>query len=154
MSFATLRDRVKTTLEAVSGIGQVYDFLRHLTFWEEVKRDIVKDGQVNIWEITRLAAEQDLDAPQNQVGVEANFQDRHNIAIFGHVAVDDEKESEKQFQDLIDAIIAAFRLDNTLGGLVLIPQQPQLLSVGHEMFASVLCHACQISFLAIERVGG
>lgn len=154
MSFASLRARVKTTLEAVSKIGQVYDFLRHFTFWEEMRTEAKKDGRVNVWEITRLSAEQILQAPQGLTGVEPCFEDRHAIAIIGHVALDDKDESEKFFQDLIDRVIAAFRVDNTLGDQVLIPQQPQLVSVGHEMFSSVLTHACQINFLAIERVGG
>ena len=154
MGFATFRDEVKTTLEAVDGIGQVYDHMRLLTHWEKFKQDAVKDGRVNIWEITRLTMEEELETPQNQGGVEGCFQDKHLIGIIGHFSVDDKKESEKTFQDLIDAIVEAFRVNNTLGGTVLIPQQPQVPGIGHEMFASVLCHAVQITFLAIERTGG
>ena len=154
MGFAQFRDEVKTTLEAVDNIGEVYDYMRHLTQWEKLKNVAVKDGRVNVWEITRLTMEEDLEAPQGQVGVEACFRDAHLIAIIGHVSLQDTDESEKFFQDLIDAIVDAFRTNNTLGGLTLVPAQPQVPSIGHEMFASVLCHAVQISFLAVERTGG
>ena len=154
MGFATFRDEVKTTLEAVTGIGRVYDFIRLINHWEEFKQDAVADGRINVWEITRLTLEEELEAPQGQVGVEACFRDAHLIAIIGHFSVKDEDESEKTFQDLIDAIVVAFRQNNTLGQTTLIPQQPQVPSIGHEMFASVLCHAVQINFLAIERTGG
>ena len=122
MGFATFRDEVKTTLEAVDGIGRVYDFLRLITHWENFKRDAVKDGRINVWEITRLSLEEELETPQGQGGVEACFRDTHLIAIIGHFSVKDKDESEKTFQDLIDAIVEAFRQNNTLGGTVLIPQ--------------------------------
>jgi hypothetical protein len=154
MGFATFRDEVKTTLEAVNGIGRVYDTMRLLTHWEKFKQDAVKDGRVNIWEITRLTMEEDLETPQGQSGVEPCFRDLHLIGIIGHFSVDDKKKSEKVFQDLIDAIVAAFRVNNTLGAQTLIPAQAQVPSIGHEMFASVLCHAVQITFLARERTGG
>lgn len=154
MGFAAFRDEAKTTLEAVDGIGKVYDFIRHMTFWEELRTEAVADGRVNVWEITRLTMEEELEAPQGQVAVEACFRDAHLLAIIGHFAVDDKKESEKTFQDLIDAIVLAFRQNNTLGQMTLIPSQPQVPSIGHEMFASVLCHAVQINFLVVERTGG
>lgn len=154
MGFATFRDEVKTTLEAVTGIGRVYDFMRLITHWENFKRDAVKDGRVNVWEITRLTLEEELESPQGQGAVEGCFRDAHLITIIGHFSVKDEDESEKTFQDLIDAIVAAFRANNTLGEQTLIPSQPQVPSIGHEMFASVLCHAVQINFLAVERTGG
>ena len=116
MSFTSIRAVVKTTLETVSGIGQVHDFRRHTTHWEEFYQRHTKDGRLNNWEITRTATEQELIAVQNLAGTEPFFHDTHDILILGHMALKDSLESEKTFQTLVDAVIAAFRLKNQLTG--------------------------------------
>lgn len=154
MSFTSIRAVVKTTLESVSGIGQVHDFRRHTTHWEEFYQRHVKDGRVNNWEITRTATEQELIAVQNAAGTEPFFHDTHDILILGHMALKDSLESEKTFQTLVDAVVAAFRVNNQLTGTLIVPVQMQGPVIDQRMFGPVLVHSAELRILAVERVGG
>ena len=154
MAYADIRAEIKTILESVDGVGKVHEFLRHLVFWEKYFEETADKGQLNVWEITRDAAAQEIDAVDNLVGVEPFFRDTHNVLIIGRIALKDENETELDFQDLCDAIVVAFRLNNTLNGKVLIPKVLQVPVIETRMYGPVLTHYTEMRYEAIERVGG
>ena len=154
MAFAAIRDEIKTILESVTDTGEVHAYRRHSTFWDEYLRDHVKAGQINTWEITRTATAQELINVQGSVGTEPYFHDTHSVLIVGRMSLKDDEKSEQDFQALVDAIVAAFRLKNLLNGAVLLPKQAQVPVLEHRTFGGILVHYCEITFEAVERVGG
>lgn len=154
MAFEEVRDAIKTLLEAVDGVGEVHDYVRHTVFWDEYFRDHVDAGKINTWEITRRAAAQEITNVQGATATEPYFDDTHSVVIIGRVVLNDAKKSEQEFQAVIDRIVAAVRLDTLLGGVVLKPRSAQVPLIEHRMFGGVLAHYVEITFEAIERVGG
>lgn len=154
MSFATVRTEIKTLLESVSGIGKVHDFRRHTRFWDDFFERHIADGKVNNWEITRGSFSQEVFAVQNSAGNEPFFHDQHEVSITGYMSLNDENESEKTFQTLIDNIIAKIRVNNQLNNTTILPRQLQVPVIEHRTFGGVLVHFAELTFEAIERVGG
>jgi len=97
MSYADIRDEIKLIIEAVPGIGRVHDYRRHTTTWGKIYRDHSKDDRLNNWEITRLAVAEDLSAAQSSGGLEPTYTDIHSVLILGHMALNDDKATEKAF---------------------------------------------------------
>ena len=155
MNFAAAREQVKIILEGVDDIGQVHDYRRHTDKWAEIRngKTWTKKMQFHVWEITRDSMEEDISTIGNSGGFEPLYTDIHNILVIGHLALNDDDESEKQFQDLIDNIVAAFRKPETtlLNDVALLPSEMQVEIIAHEMFGGVLCHHCQMTFKAILR---
>jgi len=154
MAFAEIRSRIVGLLKTVDGIGEVHDFRRHTTTWETLLSRGRKDFQFSHWEVTRSAARQALDAVEGLSGVEPWFQDIHDVLIIGRVGLDDERETEKEFQALIDRIVEKIRQNNMLGNVLLLPRSLQVPVISHMMYGGVLVHYCEMTFEAIERVGG
>ena len=156
MSFADIRAEIVTILKSVDGVGQVHDYIRHTTFWNEYFKNHTKNMQVNTWEVSRRAMNEDVSAVENQLSVEPFFNDVHQVIIFGRMSLNDDKASEKTFQALISAIVAAFRQDpnNLLNGKVFLPRQLQTPIIEPRTYGGVLCHFCEMNYEAIERVGG
>ncbi len=156
MSFSDIKEEVARILEGVDGIGIVHKFRRHTTTWEEYFKRHVKDGQVNDWEITRTGLNDEISSVQNSAGVDPVFHDTHIVSIRGYVSLVDAKESETSFQDLIDRITERFRkIDNsTLNGRLIIPAFMQSPEIDHRSFGGVLVHFVQMTFTAVERLGG
>ena len=154
MGFATIRDEIVTLLKATTDIGEVGDHTDHTTTWEEHFNRHKKDGRLNFWEVTRIAASQDIRAVQNSSSTEPFFFDRHQVLITGRLALKDKGESEKDFQDLVDNVVAKFRVTNTLNGKVILPRQAQVREIGHRDFGGVLVHQAELTFEAVEPVGG
>ncbi len=155
MSYATVLKQVKTILEAVAGVKNVHDYRRHSKFWDEFfKKHVGTEKVVNSWEITRTEMAQDIRAVQGAGGNEPFYFDTHFILITGYFTVNDENATEITFQDLVDAVVAAFRVKPLLNNATIIPKEAQAPSIGHTMFGGVLVHTAEITFEAIEEVGG
>ena len=154
MAFADVRDEIETLLKTVVGIGKVHDYRRHTTFWDEYFKRHVKDMRVNNWEITRRSFTQEVFAVQNADGTEPCFHDEHEVVINGYMSVNDEKATEKIFQALVDLVVAKFRVNNLLNGAVILPMQMQVPIIEHRTYGGVLVHFAELTYAAIERVGG
>jgi len=154
MSYATIRSQIATLIGAVSGIGQVHEYRRNTKTWEEFYLRHVDKMIVNNWEISRTSREQESIAVQDLGGTEPFYHDTHQILIIGHMSVRDEDATEKTFQDLIDAIVTKIRQNFLLGGLVLLPRSLQVPTITHKMYGGVLVHYAELTYEAIERVGG
>ena len=154
MGFADIRTEFVTLIKSVSGIGRVHDFIRHSTFLDELFSRHSKGGKINDWEITRISAAQELISAQGGFANEPCFHNTHNLVVNGYMSVTDELQSEKEFQDLIDAIVLKIQQNNLLNNSILLPKQLQVPIIEHRTFGGVLVHFAQLTFEAIERVGG
>lgn len=122
-------------LEAVSGIGNVYEFPQHSAFIEEHKELFVTDeNKFHVWWPIRTAWEA-------TGGLSAQIFRRHTVEITGYYAISNSTESEKIFQNVIDGIanafdtLANFSLDNTVD-----QHLPAQMEKSDVMFGGFLCH--------------
>ena len=155
MSWDTIRPLILEKLDAIEGIGQTHDYIRHTRFWSEFFARHVDKGRVNTWEFTRTAMASEFDSLGDRQVVGCQFRQTHRINIIGRGAVSEKPEegTEKDFQDLTDRVVDAFRADTLLGGRLYIPDPPEIQTVGHQNYGSVLVHQAIITLSATERVG-
>jgi len=146
MSLSTVRAKMKTVIEAVTGIGTVNDYKRYTHDWATYKDLFQKSSKLNTWEIQRTTVESD------PYGGSGGREDRkHDFIIRGFYAVSDDLASEKTFHDLADLIIDAFRDKPDLEGVANILNFPIIANFSEQMFGGVLCHIVEIQVSASER---
>jgi len=155
MSYVAIRDNIISQLEAVTpSIGSINDYRRHITTWEKYFREFANNGQIKEWEVTRTEVEHGVEAVQNQAGTEALYFNRHFFLITGYVSLDDDAESEKDFQDTIELIRTRFQENDLLGGTVVRHADLQVPTIDHLSFGGVLVHFVEMTLEAEERSGG
>ena len=140
-----IRAAIKAKLVAIPDIGVVHDYERLAASVGKLKALYVVDGKLLGWHIRRVAT--------GEVSpVIGRYTIDHRWQIRGFMAIDDAAESERTFDDLIEAIRDAFRADETLNNLIGGTQAPppsigvQLIEHGPVMFADVLCHGARLAY--------
>jgi len=125
-TLAQIRDAIAATMVAVPDIGK-YDH----------------QGQIRGWNIRRLSRSEKSTA----VGISHVV---NKWRISGFMSLSDADESELAFDGLLEDLCAAFRADETLGGLITgtVLENPnvaglQIEDSGPVMFAGVLCHSAR-----------
>ena len=146
MSLSTVRTKIKTMVEAVPGIGTVYDYKRYVNAWDTYKDLFVKSDKVNTWEIQR--DEFSIDPHGGSGGV---ADEPHEFVIRGFYAVNDKLASEKTFQDLAQLVAQAFRDKPTLDGVANIVNFPVTGTFSAGKLGDVLCHIVEIKLSVEER---
>lgn len=147
MSLANIREQIKAILSGVSGIGVVHDYDRWASTWEKFL-DQYKDeatGKINGWAITRTKTPEEADS------FEKHARD-YEFTVRGFYGLKDEDASEIVFQDLVEDICTAFRTNFTLNSTCDESGPMQVVLVENRVFGSVLCHYCELSIMARERV--
>lgn len=152
-STAQIRAAIKAKLEAVSGIGKVNDYERFAREQSRLKTLYVDQpgtaaARVKGWFVALRSTEEI--SPGN-----GRYQVTHGWEIRGYMSLDDADESEKLFDDLIEAVRDAFRTDEDLGALVSStnlgegddqpgPSGVQLEEKLPVLFCDVLCHSARL----------
>ena len=146
MSLNAVRSEIKTILSGVDGVGtKVHDYVRWAKTWEEYLSLFKSNELIKGWEITRRST------PETQFTLNSNLR-THTMVLRGYYSVDDSAATEKTFQDIIEAIAAAFKANPTLNGQAFSSDPLQVDSVGLAMFGSVLCHVCELILTVQEEV--
>ncbi len=154
MSLATIRSALKTVLQGVTGIGNVHDYMRNFAGDSRKFKDIFSFKtltdtlEYHAWQITRVSTPE---TPHNQDQVNLR---RHSIRIFGAMQVNDTNATEKTFQDLIEAICVALRLNSKQPSpyTALRTSPPQVGIVEHRMINNRLCHTVNITMWFEEYI--
>lgn len=147
MSLVLIRTQIKTKLEAVSGVENVYDYKRYCNDLATYKDLFVKDSKVNTWEIIRNSFE------KSARGGSGDVEDStHYFTIRGFYSAYDEYATEKTFQDLVEDICASFMNDPTLGGKARIVNMPISGEFSTGMLGVVLCHIVEIKISFQDRI--
>lgn len=146
MSLATIRAAIAAKLGGVAGIGQVHDYERYAKTNNELAALYASGGRLLGWHFYREAtAEEDLN--------NGEVRRLHRWKIRGFMSLDDADETGILFDDLVETIATAFRIDPTLGGACLAnknldqefgPSGIQVESITPVMFANVLCHRAEL----------
>lgn len=148
MTLADIREQIKTILSTVPGIGIVHDYERLAVSWDDVLKFYKDaDGRINGWTITRPKTDE-------RWLTNMDYERIHKIVIRGVYGWQDAAASEIVFQTLVEAISDTFRGNDTLNGVceTICPQFGemdgksgiQVAIVEPRMFASVLCHYCEL----------
>ena len=154
MSLDAIRTQVKTTIETVSGIGKVYDYERYTHDWKQYNRLFTKNDKLNTWQIERPTFTRWIEATSGaSTGVERVV---HHLVIRGFYALNDELESEKTFQDLMEAVTQVFRSDATLNStaetIIESRSMPMTGTIYKDFLGAVLCHIGEINISIQEKV--
>lgn len=147
MSLSLIRTQIKTKLEAISGVENVYDYKRFSSDLATYKDLFIKDSKVNTWEIERKSFS------RTGIGGNGDVEDViHEFVIRGFYSSYDAYATEKTFQDLVETICASFINDPTLTGkakIVHVPIEGEFTTV---MLGNVLCHAVSINIKIEDRI--
>jgi len=146
MSLTLIRAKIKTKLEAISGVENVYDYKRFSNDLATYKDLFVKDSRVNTWDIERNSF------TRTDRGATSVEDVTHNFIIRGFYSVYDKLASEKTFQDLVETICASFISDPTLGGTANILHVPIEGEFSTAMLGAVLCHVVTINLIVTDRI--
>lgn len=151
MALSTIKSNLKTALEAVTGIGQVHDYIRNWSGTNKTFFHLFESSKkVHAWQITRRKT------PEKGINTNNSNERRHEILIFGVYGVNDLNASEKTFQDLIEAICVKLRDEAKqpapLSGAVLRMGWPQVETVEFRFWNGRLVHACDIGLWVDEYI--
>jgi hypothetical protein len=149
MSLSThrqVRAAIAAVLEAVPGIGRVHQrqvYADREGTLRELYQATLSDGSTQLrgWHLTRISQRETSDGAMNRI--------ESRWAIRGYLALAEERESELELDDLIDAISTAFQADWNLGGVVGgidVDEESgiQVEDQGPVLFAGVLCHEARL----------
>jgi hypothetical protein len=149
MSYATIRAQIKTTLDAVTNVGQTHDYMRwaidESAFIDIAKTTISSVEQVRVWFIDYggfTSEDPWLSRSTKSLRV-------HSFMLHGYMGLDDSAETAKTFATVCNDL----EDDATLNAPALSSHRdPCQLVIDHRMFYQKLCHHAQITFLVAEIV--
>jgi len=146
MGLANVRSEIKNLLESVPGIGKVHDYQRWTDDWESLL-ELFKDSsnKINGWTISFPRSTERKDTPGINIGT-------HDAEIIGYYGLEEDGESEKVFQGLIEEVCSVLRNNNSLKGSCWRCEPPQVVKVYKRSFGGVLAYACMILLQAKERI--
>ncbi|HYE35503.1 hypothetical protein [Methylocaldum sp.] len=142
-----IRTAIVAKLNSVADIGRVHAYERYANQMADLSALYAWDAgsgqkQLRGWFARRVGIQESKPS-------EPTFRETITWQIRGYLALSDAAASELAFDDLIDAIRAAFRADDTLGGAVAtcwIDDEAGIQSddAGPVLFANVLCHSARL----------
>lgn len=154
--YADILADIKSRMEAIAGIGKVYDYDRwnaDMARFIELFAYTPTGGQKQIrgWEITRTGF------TEHKAGA---FFRHHKFQIKGYMGLKDESGSEKTFQAIIEAVSEKFRAADTgendpwefMDGDAPGNSPVQGGSIEVRMYGNVLCHHTALSLSVTERI--
>ncbi len=144
MSYDTIRDYLKTTLEAIDSVGVVEDYFRFLKS-KNVKLELFKDNTLNALFIRKINEGNNYAGP-------GMLEKTHIVNLIVAMAINDEAASEKTFLSGLDDIMTALHFDYSLGDLVYQLKAPALTKHTHQGFAGTLCHYAIIELQLTEKI--
>lgn len=138
-----IRNAIAAIIRSVPNTGQVHAFERYAKDRSDMLKFYQTGNQILGWNIRRVRTLERSD----YLGA---WTRDYRWEIRGYMSLDDSEKTELQFDNLIDSICAAFRADDTLGGLVdtcIIGNEAgiQLPESYPVMFAGVLCHSAKLA---------
>jgi len=138
-----IRAAIVAKIYTVANIGNVHAFERFAKGEKDFRTLYEYSGQVRGWNVRRLTRRETSPALGRSHVV-------NKWRISGFMSLSDADGSELAFDGLIEDLCAAFRADETLGGLIAgtVLENPNVAGLqvedsGPVMFAGVLCHSAR-----------
>jgi len=150
MSLAVIIGAVGEILATVPDVGtKIHPYRRWGADDATFRELFVDDGQLLGWEITR-------EGPSEAIDYVGATLDTHLIVIRGYMALKDSENTEKTFQDLIEAIRDAFnsnrRLRSDGTSRAHDSDKIRVRVVDHRMLSGVLVHYTELVLRVTEMV--
>ena len=155
MTQATIRARIKTTLDTVSNKGLTHDYLRwavqQSAFETIAKTTISSVVQIRAWMITWRGFSQvepyiNRQGAPNQIRV-------HTFELHGYLGLDDSAATEKTFAALAELVCTTLDADSTLNADAMSTyRNPTQLAVDEVSWHGHLCHHAAITFQVAETI--
>lgn len=148
MSSDAIRQAIKAKMETVPDVGRVHAYERYASNVGQLVALYKEGDRLLGWHIRRVEQSESAQGAEVRDSVS-------RWRITGYMALDDADESELLFDRLLDALIAAFRADLSLGGAVATTwvgesAALQLLDSGPVLFGGALCHKAVLG-LAVQQ---
>lgn len=149
MSYATTLAAIKTLMESVTNIGNVFDYVRWNKDWP-ITLSLIKvatpaPAHIRFWDISRKST------PEEEKTSRTNLR-LHTFQIRGFISLDDSTATEKTLQNLVEDVATMFRNKPTLNGTALIAAPLQINNTGHAMVGDVLCNMVDTSIKITEEI--
>lgn len=156
MAEPEILEGIRSVLLGVDGITIVHNYKRWAATWSDLLAKFkTADERFHAWNISRISVQR----KQHTLG---EVEQAHTFEIIGIYGLQDDVQSERAFQALVDRAVLAFDADETLGGTCesIHPDWgPMSGAVGLQVdkiepraFGSVLCHVAQCRICAIETI--
>lgn len=140
-----IRNAIAVRIAAVPNVGKVHAFERFAKAEKEFRTLYESSGKILGWNVRRVTKKTASPAL-------GRWQVTNGWQIKGFMSLDDAGNSELVFDNLVEEIGEAFRLDETLGGLIdgTVLDSPDVSGIqvddsGPVMFAGVLCHSARLA---------
>ncbi|MCU7841894.1 MAG: hypothetical protein KZQ94_21290 [Candidatus Thiodiazotropha sp. (ex Troendleina suluensis)] len=138
-----IRNAIAALIESVQDAGQVHTFERYAKDRSDMQVFYKTGKQILGWHIRRVRTTERSDYPGRWARI-------YRWEMRGYLSLDDEAETELQFDNLVEEICAVFRADDTLGGRVdtcIIGNEAglQVLESYPVMLAGILCHSAKLA---------
>lgn len=144
-----VRAAIVAKLESVDGIGRVHDRERFAKDNSALRGFYEFQGKVLGWNVRRIAKVEKITSLQRYVQL-------NTWRISGYQSFSDAESSETAFDMLLESIATAFRIDETLAGVIssTTPESGetgiQVEDSGPVMLAGVLCHSARLRLTTIH----
>jgi hypothetical protein len=147
MALSHLRTALATRIKTVANVGVVNDWEPYTTRDEDFAAFFKSGALLRGWTITRESTREDHLTMKDDWSA-------HLMVIRGYQGVDNDAASEKTFQDLVELVRAALRLEQTarLSGYANRVQHPQVRILEPRLFAGVFVHYVEISLIVEEAL--
>ena len=159
MSYETVTERIKLILSTVEGVYNIHTYLRDIEdekkFEQAFKIETPQGPLLACWLMTRKAV------PTTRPSVDANalLDITHSIEIQGMYSLQDEKQSELDFQKIIDNVLQRFKTKFLLeddSGVALTgiirTSELSIPEIGYGQFGNMFVHFCRMVISVEERL--
>lgn len=145
MSLANNILALKTILEGIGGVANVYDVVRNWKTEKEFRKAArTASGEIQFWLLTRESTE------ARDLGPQLTSR-RHTIALHGYYGVNDSAASEKTFQALVESVAAVVGADRRLNSTARHSGPAQVRTVDFRVLSNVLCHHAELALEVEEK---
>ncbi len=148
-NYTAILAQIKTLLESVPGVGNVYSRQRRTTSWSEFTTlfQHPTEDYLSGWMISRSGVQESRLTNIELATV-------HDFLLTGIYSVNDGLDSETTFQGHIEDVRDVFRADYNLSGTAEFTDPLTNITIDYWMFGSVLCHRCTAHLAVHERLTG
>lgn len=144
MSLATVRTAIKTKLDAITGIENVYDYVYWTDDWQTIYDNFAKDSRINCWFIGLASRIPSV--------VSSGTTDRERTFNFYHYySLKSSSQSSIAFEALLDLVCNEFEESLSIA-TALTSNSIELISTDSTLFAGTPAHRGHIQFVCTENI--
>lgn len=143
MSLATIRTALKTKLDAITGVENVYDYLYWTEDWQTIYDNFAKDSRINCWFIGL--------ANREPSKITSGIVSRRRIFdCFAYYSFKSEDQTSITFENLLDLVQNEF--EESLSFTTATKHVVRIVTVDTTLFAGTPAHRGHIQIDTVEEI--